>query len=153
MRSSVVRTAAIWSVFAVVIAGVQLVAVTSASPFIAAADTNAWRQSEPIRLEGKAYALAVAVAPVVNFPLRQIILRPRPSDTSLTHHILLFVFLSAKDVATQHVTATRLDVTFALINTAIWLLMLGLAAYLVRLLRASQATKVSHSVKAAKSAV
>jgi hypothetical protein len=72
----------------------------------------------------------------VNFPLRQIILRPRASDTSLTHHILLFVFLSAKDVATQHVTVARLDVTFALVNTAIWLLMLGLVGLIWRAIHA-----------------
>jgi hypothetical protein len=129
----------------------ELVTVTSASPFVVGADTGGWRQSEPIRLQGRAYAIAVAIAPVVNFPLRQIILRPRPSDTSLTHHVLLFVFLSAKDPATQHVTAAMLDVTFALINTAIWLLLLGLATYLVRLLRASRPTAVGHRVKPAKS--
>src|SRR6266566_1012274 len=109
MRSSVARTAVIWSVLAVAIVGVQLVTVTSASPFVVAADTDAWRQSEPIRLEGKAHAFAVAVAPVVNFPLRQIILRPRASQTSVAHRILLFVFLSAKDVATQHLTTIRMD--------------------------------------------
>jgi hypothetical protein len=134
MRSSAARAAVVWCVLAVVIAGLQLVTVASASPFIFSADTGGWREDQPVRLEGKAYAVAVAVAPVVNFPLRQIILGTRAPHTSLVDRVLPFLFPAIGGSA--KVTSARLDVSFALINTAIWLLIFGLLRLLWKFLRA-----------------
>jgi hypothetical protein len=137
MRLFAARTAMLWFAVAFVVAVVEFVTVTSAPPFVQSADTDAWRQLEPLRLTGWPHRLAISVAPVVLFPLRQVSDCSVEAQTGgLCAWLVHLVFLPAKSVLAT-------DVTFALVNTAIWLLFLGLVNLLSRFLRARGRPTVS----------
>lgn len=102
--------------------------MTSASPFVLEADTNSWRQSEPLQLRGWLHKAAVTGAPVVLFPLKHLIpCAIQRGPDSLCSRLARVLFV-ARSVGMR-------DITFALVNTAIWLLPISLAFYIARWVR------------------